>query len=105
MMSLQRTYRMHFNKIEDSIQAIHMICLYERKGEFLIKVFRKPCGLLEHLVLYPSVVFVAVWGVIAFCSSECNSVRALVRRDSESRVQRAGRGGDTTSHVPPVMSP
>ena len=63
MMSLQRTYRMHFNKIEDSIQAIHMICLYERKGEFLIKVFRKPCGLLEHLVLYPSVVFVAVWGL------------------------------------------
>ncbi len=26
-------------------------------GEFLIKVFRTPCGLLEHLVFYPSVAF------------------------------------------------
>jgi len=61
MMSLQPTYPgcTSFNKIEDSIQAIHMIRLYERKGEFPIQVFRKPCGLLAYLVLYPSVVFVS----------------------------------------------
>jgi hypothetical protein len=73
-MSLQPTYPgcTSFNKIEDSIQAIHMICLYERKGKFPIQVFRKPSGLLAHLVLYPT------WYL-------CRRGRPAAIIDSESR--------------------
>ncbi len=35
----------------------------------MMMMFREPCGVLEHLVLYPNVVIVEV---IAFCSSECS---------------------------------
>ncbi len=50
-------------------------CLGQAADLAAIRVFREPCGVLEHLVLYPNVVIVQVLGVIAFCSSECSRPR------------------------------